>query len=99
MSVTDIENMKIVIYEDGTTDYDRMIEELAGGWDHYGLLWLRMRINMLHLDVYANRELIKDLIWSFGVTPLSLSFRFRQWARIPKLHRFSLLEWWRITNL
>lgn len=31
MSVTDIENMKVVIYEDGTTDYDRMIEELAGG--------------------------------------------------------------------
>ena len=61
MSVTDIENMKVVIYEDGTTDYDRMIEELAGGWDHYGLLWLRMRINMLHLDVYAKRELIKDL--------------------------------------
>ena len=61
MSVTDIENMKVVVYEDGTTDYDRMIEELAGGWDHYGLLWLRMRINMLHLDVYANRELIKDL--------------------------------------
>lgn len=61
MSVTDIEDMKIVIYEDGTTDYDRMIEELAGGWDCHGLLWLRMRIDMLHLDVYAKRELIKDL--------------------------------------